>query len=151
MLEGSNLSNRFPTKLRRSKPSFSNLFNPSPLDLTISNETMIIVATAKEDEEATKATLATMVETTAVATIPVARAKTTKIGATVDIPTTRISPVSCMEGTQYRRVHHTQETGSRTAVVIWQKSAKPATKHVRRLPAQLQQLPGVHCQRHSPI
>src|SRR5271154_5795967 len=98
MLEGSNLSNRFPTKLRRSKPSFSNLFNPSPLDLTISNETMIIVATAKEDEEATKATLATMVETTAVATIPVARAKTTKIGATVDIPTTRISLVSYMEG-----------------------------------------------------
>src|SRR5271155_1583545 len=96
MLEGSNLSNRFPTKLRRSKPNFSNLSNPSPLDLTISNETAIIAATAKEDEEATKATLATTVETTAVATILVAKART-KTGG-VDIPTTRTSPVSYMEG-----------------------------------------------------
>src|SRR5271155_138434 len=96
MLEGSNLSNQFPTKLRRSKLSFSNLSNPSPLDLTISNETMIIAATAKADEEATKATLATIVETMATATILVVKAKTTKIGG--EIPTTRISPVSYMEG-----------------------------------------------------
>jgi len=35
---------------------------------------------AKEDEEATKATFATMVETIAMATILVVKAKTTKIG-----------------------------------------------------------------------
>src|SRR5271170_3605802 len=97
-LEGLNLQNRSPTKSKRSRPNFSNLSNPSPLDLTISNETMKIAAMAKEDEEATKATLATMVETIAMATILVAKAKTTKIGVTVDIPTTRISPVSYMEG-----------------------------------------------------
>src|SRR5271170_1880569 len=97
-LEGLNLQNRSPTKSKRSRPNFSNLSNPSPLDLTISNETMKIAATAKEDEETTKATLATMVETIAMATILVAKAKTTKIGVTVDIPTTRISPVSYTEG-----------------------------------------------------
>src|SRR5271170_5425188 len=96
-LEGLNLQNRSPTKSKRSRPNFSNLSNPSPLDLTISNETMKIAAMAKEDEETTKATLVTMVET-AVATILVTKAKTTKIGATVDILTTRISPVSYMEG-----------------------------------------------------
>ena len=45
---------------KRSRPRFNNLSNPSPLDLTISNETM---TTAKDDEEVTEATLATMVET----------------------------------------------------------------------------------------
>ena len=89
MLEGSNLSNQFPT-------SFNNLSNPSPRDLTTSNETTIIATTVKEDEEATKATLATMVATMAMATILVAKAKITNMGG--DIPTTRISPVSYMEG-----------------------------------------------------
>src|ERR1700731_1253310 len=96
MLEGSNLSNQFPTKLRRSKPNFSNLFKPSPLDLTISNATMTVAAMAKGDEEATKATLATTVETMAKATTLVAKAKIAKIGG--DIPMTRISPASYMEG-----------------------------------------------------
>jgi len=67
MLEGSNLSNRFPTKSRRSKPSFSNLSYPSPLDLTTSNETMAVATTAKEDKA--KATLTTMVETMAMAAV----------------------------------------------------------------------------------
>jgi hypothetical protein len=77
-LEESNLSNQFPTKLKPSKPSFSTLFKPSPLDLTISNETMTVVATTKEDEEATKETFATMVE--AMAMTMVAKAKTTEVG-----------------------------------------------------------------------
>src|SRR5271155_2931350 len=94
-LEESNLSNRYPTKSKPSIPSFSNLSKPSPLGLTISNETMTVATTAKEDEETTtKATLAIMVEITA--TILVEKAKTIKIGD--DIPTTRISPVSFMEG-----------------------------------------------------
>jgi hypothetical protein len=92
-LEESNLSNRFPTKSKPSKPSFSNPSKLSLLDLTISNETMM-VAMAKEDEEAIKATLATMVETM-IMTI-VAKAKTTQVGD--DIPMTRISPVIYMAG-----------------------------------------------------
>jgi hypothetical protein len=92
-LEGLNLSNRFLTKSRRSKPSSSNLSNLSPLDLTISNETMMTVG-ATANEEATEATLATMVETMAMTII--AKAKTTQIGD--DIPMTRISPVIYMEG-----------------------------------------------------
>src|ERR1700685_3139533 len=96
---GSNLLNRSPMKSKLSRPNFNNLSNPSPLDLTISKT---IAATAK-DEEATKATLATMVETMAVAmvvvaTILVAKARTTNQTGEVDIPTTRISPVNCMEG-----------------------------------------------------
>src|SRR5271155_2016316 len=94
-LEESNLSNQYPMKLKPSRPSFSNLAKPSPLDLTISNETMTVATTAKEDEETTtKATLAIMIEISA--TILVEKAKTIKIGD--DIPTTRISPVSFMEG-----------------------------------------------------
>src|SRR5271170_1104552 len=95
--EGSNLLNRSPMKSKLSRPNFNNLSNLFPLDLTISNETTAVATTAKEDEEVTKATLAITVETTAVATILVAKARTTKIGE-VDIPTTRISPVNCMEG-----------------------------------------------------
>jgi hypothetical protein len=101
-LEGLNLLNRSPTKSRRSKPSFNNLSNPSPLDLTISNETMMTVgATAKDDEEVTEATLATM-GTMAMATILVAKAKTTQVG--VNIPTTQISPVSYMEGDTVQKI-----------------------------------------------
>jgi hypothetical protein len=86
---------------KRSRPRFNNLSNPSPLDLTISNETM---TTAKDDEEVTEATLATMVETTAVATIPilVAKAKTTEVGS--DIPMTRISPASYTEGDTVQKI-----------------------------------------------
>ena len=102
MLEGLNLQNRSPTKSKRSKPNFSNLSNLSQLDLTTYNETMKIAATAKEDEEVTEATLATgfatMVETMAMATILVAKARTTNQTGEVDIPMTRISPVNCMEG-----------------------------------------------------
>ena len=102
-LEGLNLSNRSPTKSKRSRPSFNNLSNPSPLDLTISNETMMTVgATAKDDEEVTEATLATMVETMAMATILVAKAKTTKVG--VDTPTTSISPASYTEGDTVQKI-----------------------------------------------
>src|SRR5271170_3633223 len=94
-LEESNLLNRYSTKLKPSKLTFSNLYKPSPPDLTISNETMIVATMAKKDEETTtKATLAIMVEITA--TILVEKAKTIKIGD--DIPMTRISPVSFMEG-----------------------------------------------------
>ena len=94
-LEGANLSNQYPTKLKPSIPSFSNLSKLSPLDLTITNETMMTVAaTAQEDEEATMATLATMAMTMTI--VIVAKAKTTQVGG--DIPTTRISPVSYMEG-----------------------------------------------------
>src|SRR5271170_574089 len=94
-LEESNLLNRYSTKLKPSKLTFSNLYKPSPPDLTISNETMIVATMAKKDEETTtKATLAIMVEITA--TILVEKAKTIKIGD--DIPMTRISPVSYMEG-----------------------------------------------------
>src|SRR5271168_4599019 len=93
-LEESNLSNRCPTKSKHSRPSY-NLSNPSPLDLTISNETM---TTAKDDEE--EATLATMIET--MATILVAKAKTTKVG--VDIPMTRISPASHTEGDTVQKI-----------------------------------------------
>src|SRR5271170_1993805 len=94
-LEESNLSNRYPTKSKPSIPSFSNLAKPSPLDLTISNETMTVATTAKEDEETTtKATFAIMVETTV--TILVEKAKTTKIGD--DILMTRTSPMNYMEG-----------------------------------------------------
>src|SRR5271155_4141923 len=96
MLEESNLLNRYPMKLEHSKPSFSNLYKPSPLDLTISNETMIVATTAKEDEETTKATIATMVEIMATAITLVEKVKTIKIGD--DIPTIRISPMSFMEG-----------------------------------------------------
>src|SRR5271170_1060562 len=87
-LEESNLSNQCPTKSKLSKPSFSNLSKPSPLDLTISNETMM-VAMVKEDEEVTKATFATTVVETMAMTI-VAKAKTTEVGN--DTPTTSISP-----------------------------------------------------------
>ena len=55
---------------------------------------MIVATTAKEDEEATRATLATMVETmveTMVAIILVVKAKTE---VRDDTPMTRISPVS---------------------------------------------------------
>src|SRR5271154_2767886 len=101
-LEGLNLSNRSPTKSKRSRPSFNNLSNPSPLDLTISNKTMTVGATAKDDEEVTEATLATMVETMAMATILVAKAKTTKVG--VDTPTTSISPASYTEGDTVQKI-----------------------------------------------
>src|SRR5271155_4394118 len=95
-LEESNLLNWYPTKLKPSKLSFSNLYKPSPLDLTISNETMMVATTTKEDEETTKATIATMVEIMATATSLVEKVKTIKTGD--DIPTTRVSPVSYMEG-----------------------------------------------------
>src|SRR5271170_2396246 len=92
-LEESNLSNRCPRKSKLSKPSFSNLSKPFPLDLTISNETMM-VAMAKEDEEVPKATFATTVVETITMTI-VAKAKT-QVGD--DILMTRISPASYMAG-----------------------------------------------------
>jgi|SRR5271154_4514555 len=104
MLEESNQSNQYPTKLKPSKlNNFSNHSEPSPLDLTISNKTMIVAATV-EDEKAIKATVATMVETTAMATTLVIKAKTTKIAD--ELPMIRISPVSYMEGdTVIRRSH----------------------------------------------
>src|SRR5271170_2334702 len=92
-MEESNLSNRYPTKLKPSRLSFSNLSKPSPLDLTISNETMTVATTAKEDEETIEATFAIMVETTV--TILIEKAKATKVGYT--IPMTRISPMNYME------------------------------------------------------
>src|SRR5271170_5651314 len=85
-LEESNLLNRYPTKLKPSKPSFSNLYKPSPLDLTISNETMMVATTAKEDEETTNGTIATTVEIMATAITLVEKVKTRNISD--DIPTT---------------------------------------------------------------
>src|SRR5271170_7059043 len=95
MLEESNPSNLYRTKSKPSKLSFSNLSKPFPLDSTISNETMMVAATMKEDEEVTEATFAIVIETMAM-TIEVVFFFKQKTA--YEIPTISISPANYMEG-----------------------------------------------------
>ena len=91
MLEGLNLSHQLLMKSKPFKSHFNNLSKPSPLDLTIFNETTTAATKAKEVEEVTKAMLATMAETIAMTIVE--KARTIKIDSKNTLMI-QISPVS---------------------------------------------------------